>query len=109
LSLTHFETGEPSLRARRVRIQAEKRQRQIEIRRQAELAAARQAAVQIRQLTAGLEAEVANLDACMAADLEVASVKDPSHYAFPVSIKAMITRRDNLKSTIRALLARERL
>jgi hypothetical protein len=103
LSLTHFETEEPTLQPRRVRVQAEKRRRQIEIRRQAELAAARQAEAQIRQLTAGLEAEVVNLDACIAADLEVVSVKDPSHYAFSVSIKAMIARRDNLKSTIHAL------
>jgi hypothetical protein len=106
LSLTHFETEEPILQPRRVQVQLAKRQRQIEIRRQAELAAARQAEAQIRSLTAHLEAEVANLDARVTADLAKATIKDPSHYAFSVSIKAMIARRDNLKSTIRALLER---
>ena len=109
MSLTHFETEESTLQPRRVRVQAEKRQRQFEIRRQAELAAANQAATQIRLLTADLEAEAASLEACIAADLAVATIKDPSHYAFPVSIKAMMARRDNIKTTIRALLARAQL
>ena len=106
MDLTHFETEQPTLRLRRMRARAEKRQRGIEIRREAELTASNQAAAQIRLLTANIEVEVTNLDATIAADLEVATVKDPLHYAFPVFIKAMIARRDNLKTTIRALSER---
>jgi hypothetical protein len=108
IDLNQLETKEPNWRLRRVQAQAEKRQRRIEMRRQAELAASNRAAAQIRLLTANIEAEVASLDARITADLEVAVVKDPAHPAFSVSTKAMITRRDNLKSTIRALSERAR-
>ena len=106
IDLNQFETKEPNWRLRRVQAQAEKRQRRIEMRRQAELAASNRATAQIRLLTANIELEVASLDARIAADLEVAAVKDPAHPAFSVSTKAMMIRRDNLKSTIRALAER---
>jgi hypothetical protein len=106
MDLSHTETKQPAWRLRRLRAMAEKRQRQVESRREAELAASNRAAAQIRLLTANIEAEVADLDARIAADIEVAMVKDPSHDVFPISTKAMIARRDNLKSTIRALSER---
>jgi hypothetical protein len=112
--LNHFETKQPfekkqpNWRLRRVQAQAEKRQRRVEIRRAAELATSSRAAAQIRLLMTNIEVEAASLDARIAADLEIALVKDPSHPAFPASTKAMIGRRDNLKSTIRALSDRAR-
>jgi hypothetical protein len=106
MDLSHTETKQPAWRLRRLQALAEKRQRQIERRREAELAASNRAAAQIRLLMANIEAEVADLDARIAADIEVATVKDPSREVFPISAKAMIARRDNLKSTIRALSER---
>jgi hypothetical protein len=106
INLSHIETREPPWRLRRRQALADKRQRQVENRRQAELAASNRTTTQIRMLTAKLEAEVADLEARIAADLKVAAYKDPSHEAFPVSTRAMLVRRDNLKITIRALAQR---
>jgi hypothetical protein len=106
MNLNQLETKQPNWRLRRVQAQAEKRQRRIETRRQAELAASNRATAQIRLLTTNIEVEVASLDARIAGDLAVAAVKDPAHPAFSVSTKAMMIRRDNLKSTIRALAER---
>ena len=85
---------------------ADKRQRQAERRREAELAVRNRAAAQIRLLTAKIEMEIASLEARIAADLQTATVKDPAHEAFRPSTKAMIVRRDNLKCTIHALSER---
>jgi hypothetical protein len=106
MDLSHTETKPPAWRLRRLHALAEKRQRQVESRREAQLAASNRAAAQIRLLLANIEAEVADLDARIAADIEAATVKDPSHGVFPISAKAMIVRRDNLRSTIRALSER---
>ena len=106
INLNHIETKAPIWRLRRQQAQAEKRQRQVETRRQVELAASNRATAQIRSLTASIRAEVADLDERIAADLKVAAVKDPSHEAFRISTKARITRRDNLQRTIRALSER---
>jgi hypothetical protein len=107
--VNHIETAGPAWRFSRAQARAEKRQRQVEIRREAELAASNRIAAQICLLTAHLEVEVAKMDARIAADLVVAAVKDPSHSAFPISTKAMIARRDNLKATIRALSERGKI
>jgi hypothetical protein len=104
--LNHIDTTEPAWRLRRAQALAQKRQRQVERRREAELAARSRAAAQIRMLTANIEMEIASLEARIAADLEIATVKDPAHDAFRASTKAMIERRDNLMCTTRALAER---
>jgi hypothetical protein len=63
-------------------------------------------AAQIRSMIASLNNTISILDRSIAADLEKSPVRDPRHYAFPISAKTMIARCDNLKGTITALSER---
>ena len=38
------------------------------------------------------------------AELENSPTKDPRHFAFPMTLRALIARRDNLKSIISIIL-----
>ena len=82
------------------------RRSQNERRKQREIATNERAAKQIRSVIAQLDRDVSSLDDSINADLEMARVRDPSHYAYPFSVRTMIARRENLKVTIALLLER---
>jgi hypothetical protein len=44
------------------------------------------------------------LDQSIEAELQNSPTRDPHHFAFPMTVRALITRRENLKSTITLLL-----
>jgi hypothetical protein len=102
----YFETEEvrrPLGHPRRARALFVKRKAMDESRRQAQINAVRRKALQTRVAIAELERTVLKLDFAIAAELERARVHDPSHFAYPISVRSMITRRDNVKATIAAL------
>jgi hypothetical protein len=72
-------------------------------RKQKQIDTSQREAAQIRSMIASLNRTIASLDGSIAADLEKSHVRDPRHYAFPISARTMIARRDNLRSTIAAL------
>jgi cell division protein FtsB len=80
-----------------------KRQAQNEARKQREIEIKRRAATQLRTMIVTLEREVANLDDGISSELILARVRDPSHFAYPISVRTMQARRENLKATIAAL------
>lgn len=43
------------------------------------------------------------LDHSIEAELESSRIRDPSHFAFPMTARTLLARRDNLKATIAAL------
>lgn len=43
------------------------------------------------------------LDHSIEAELEGSRIRDPSHFAFPMTARTLLARRDNLKATIAAL------
>jgi hypothetical protein len=75
-------------------------------RKQMEIAASQRKAVQIRTMLASLNSTIAMLDSSIGAELERSSIKDPRHYAFPMTVRAMIAQRENLKGTLAALADR---
>jgi cell division protein FtsB len=102
----YFETPEIAPRSdhpgRKLSILA-KRQAQNEARKQREIEIKRRAATQLRTMIVTLEREVANLDDGISSELILARVRDPSHFAYPISVRTMQARRENLKATIAAL------
>ena len=99
-----FETAERgSNRTVRLPTRLARRQSQHESRKQRELDIIRQKAVQIRALIAMLDRAVSSLDDSINAELERAQVRDATHFAYPIYLRAMTTRRKNLKATIIAL------
>ena len=102
----YFETPEIAPRSdhpgRKLSILA-KHQAQNEARKQREIEIKRRAATQLRTMIVTLEREVANLDDGISSELMLARVRDPSHFAYPISVKTMQARRENLKATIAAL------
>ena len=63
-------------------------------------------ASQIRSMIASLNRDVASLDANIAAELQTSRVRDPRHYAYPTTARAMDLRKENLNATIAALSKR---
>ena len=63
-------------------------------------------AAQIRSMIASLNREVATLDANIAAELRTSRIRDPRHYAYPTSARAMDLRKQNLNATIASLSQR---
>ena len=63
-------------------------------------------AAQIRSMIASLHREVASLDANIAAELQTSRIRDPRHYAYPTTARAMDLRKLNLNATIAALTKR---
>jgi hypothetical protein len=87
----------------RKRLISAKRRLREETRKQRQIVANQREAMQIRAMIATLDRSVLNLNADIDAELQRASVRDPSHFAFPIAARTMIARRDNLKTTIAAL------
>ena len=63
-------------------------------------------ASQIRTMIASLNREIASLDAGIAAELATSRVRDPRHYAYPTTARAMDLRKQNLSATIASLTRR---
>jgi hypothetical protein len=43
------------------------------------------------------------LDLSIETELQSSPTRDPGHFAFPMTVRALMTRRDNLRATIAAL------
>jgi hypothetical protein len=102
----HFETVERKCgnsHPGRIRAILAKRQANTEARAQREIEIKTRAATQLRTMIANLEREVANLDDGISSELTLARVRDPSHFAYPISVRMMQARRKNLKTTIAVL------
>jgi hypothetical protein len=91
----------------RVRTVREKRRTIVERRRQKEAAAARLEAERIRTTIERFEMDIFGLDTIIKAELKSAAVSDPSHFAFPISLRMMMAQRDNLAAS--AAMLSERL
>jgi hypothetical protein len=102
---TYFETTQ---RANRRSERSQDRPRPIrDIRRELKAIETRwREASQIRSMIASLNRDVASLDANIAAELQTSRVRDPRHYAYPTTAKAMDLRKQNLSATIAALSRR---
>ncbi|MGH6711285.1 MAG: hypothetical protein ACREEK_20215 [Bradyrhizobium sp.] len=94
----YFETG-----VGRVRAPSAKRQTRIEARKQNEIDCKKRTATQIRRMIANLEHEIACLAVSIASELEQARVREPSHFGYPMLVRAMQIRNDNLKATVASL------
>lgn len=66
----------------------------------------REAATQLRIMIARFEQEIASLDVGIGTELELARVRKPSHFAYPISARTLDARRENLKATVAALIDR---
>jgi hypothetical protein len=77
------------------------RQAQNEIRRKIEIK--RRTAAQLRATIVKFEREVANLGESISSELALASIREPSPFAYPSSVRTMLARRDNLNASIAAL------
>jgi hypothetical protein len=105
----HFENAgdeRERLRPRQGRPLLATRQAQDEIRRKSEIEIKRRTATQLRTIIVKLEQEVANLGESIGSELALATIRDPSHSAFPSSVRTMQARRDNLRASIAALCER---
>jgi hypothetical protein len=91
----------------RVRAVREKRRSIAERRRDKEAAAARLEAERIRSTIERFEMDIFGFDKIIKDELKSAAVGDPSHSAFPNSLRMMMARRDNLAAT--AAMLSERL
>lgn len=102
---TYFETTQ---RANRRSERSQDRPRPIrDIRRELKAIESRwREASQIRSMIASLNRDVASLDANIAAELQTSRVRDPRHYAYPTTARAMDLRKENLNATIAALSKR---
>jgi hypothetical protein len=90
----------------RVRARFAKRVVRSDIRERREIENNRIAAARIHDLIKGLECAVSSLNGSIDAVLEGVQVRDPSHVAYPVAVRAMSARRDNIRGTI-AVLSRQ--
>jgi hypothetical protein len=101
----HFETSNLKFGniPRRIRAVSAKRQAQNEARTEREIEVKRQTAIQLRAMLAGLEREIANLDSSIRSELELSRVREPSHFAYPILVRTMQARRENLQATIAGL------
>ena len=101
----HFETGETQNgnRPRWVRVLLAKRWAQEEARRKREIDAKKRTAIRLRMMIASIEQEIVNLDASISSELALARVRKPSHSAYPIAVRSMHARRENLKATIAVL------
>ena len=58
---------------------------------------------QTKALIAKLELTLRGLQIDIDSALENAEFRDPTHFAFPIFVRTLIARRDNIKDTIAAL------
>ena len=84
----------------------EKRRLAAKRRREQEAAATLGEATRIRTMIANFELAIFSLDASIKAELASARVRDPFHFGFPISARAMMARRENLACTIAMLCER---
>jgi hypothetical protein len=87
----------------RVRAILAKSRAQHEVRKQREIERQLREARQLQSIISNLEREVAALDDSIISELALSSVREPSHFAYPISARMMKARRQNLKTTIAAL------
>jgi hypothetical protein len=87
----------------RIRHRLAKRHAREQARRQREIDLRQREAVQIRSTIASVNRTIAVIESSITAVLDRSHVTDPRHYAFPISARTMIARRDNLKTTIATL------
>jgi hypothetical protein len=80
-----------------------KRQARDATRKQREIETKSRATGQLRTMIITIGREIANLDDSIRSELMLAEVRDPSHYAYPISVRTMEARRVNLRATIAAL------
>jgi hypothetical protein len=80
-----------------------KRQAQNEARKQKEIEVKRRTATRLRMMIASIERDIANLDASINSELELARIRKPFHFAYPIAARTMQARRENLKATVAAL------
>ena len=59
---------------------------------------------QAEAMIVGLRNDLRLLDQSIEAELENSPTRDPHHFAFPMTVRALIARRENLKSTISMVL-----
>lgn len=59
---------------------------------------------QTQAMLIDLQRNLRLLDQSIADELENSPTKDPHHFAFPMTVRALTARRDNLKATISLLL-----
>jgi hypothetical protein len=97
---TQFETA--YLR-RRIRAEAS-RQTRAESKRLALHDALQKRREQTEAMLVRLRSDLRLLDQSIEAELENSPTRDPHHFAFPMTLRALIARRDNLKSTISMIL-----
>ena len=105
----HFETSDDERedeRPRQGRPLSAIRQAQNEIRWKSEIEIKRRTATQLRTMIVKLKREVANLGESMGSELALASIRDPSYFACPSSVRTMQARQNNLKASIAALSER---
>jgi hypothetical protein len=76
---------------------------QHEVRKQREIERQLREARQLQSIISNLEREVANHDDSIISELALSGVREPSHFAYPISARMMQARRENLKTTIAAL------
>ena len=80
-----------------------KREALDESRRQKKFDAAQREAVQLQATIADFERGLLALQLSIEAELKSVWIRDPSHFAFPITARVLVARRDNLKATIAAL------
>jgi len=94
----HLETGVERLTP------AQAKKRAIEERRRLAIIDALQ---RTRQQTEAVVKDLKNaavlLDQSIESALQESPTRDPGHFAFPMTVRALMTRRDNLQATITAL------
>jgi hypothetical protein len=73
--------------------------------RKAQEAAARER-TKLQLTIASLNKAVSIIESSIAAEIDRSCFKDHKHYLFPITARALIARRDNLNSTIRAFVIR---
>lgn len=103
----HIETTRIQLSGRRrLRTLFAKRRSPDEHGKQRAIDVNRRAATQIRTMIARLKHDISKLEDRIKSDLERARMRDPSHHAYPISVRTWSARRENLKTTIAVLLER---
>jgi hypothetical protein len=101
-------TDETERRAHPGRVHARptRRRARHESRELIRLNAIRREAAQIRSIISDLERIVNTIGQSIQAELEGAAIRDPSHFGFPITARALVARRGNLEATIAALAER---
>ena len=98
-----FETVKLGLGSGPEHVLSARRQAQHEAHKQWEIDIKKRTAIRLRTVIADLGQEIANLDISIASELALARVRDRAHFAYPISVRMMQARRENLKASVAAL------